>query len=375
ASVQCLTASINSGRLSWNPGLAASTSEDGSYEISNLSPGRYRLRLDERRVPAFDLPVHVAGRLPTEVYPLQFYPNAADEAGAQTIRIEPGGHIQADFTVSPVPAFRVSGTVNLRDQYVNLSLENSSGTEAVPPMGQSNGRWSLSAPSGSWKVVANVFGNTQEYAEQSFDLRGNDLSNINLTLQPLPKIRVHISDPEASPSRYVQVTFSSPNRSAFSIAASQDNPESPQGLLPGAYQVSVSVANGSCIDTVTSGNTDLSRDPLIGSPGGTPAPIDVSLRSDCASLTVHAADGTLPASVLLISDNHVIEPAMQEAPAGTSEFANVSPGQYVVYAFSSLDDLEYANPEALREYSGQSVTLAPKEHAEVKIAIAARGGQ
>jgi hypothetical protein len=377
ANVQCLEANIDTGRLAWNHRGMAFTGEDGSYEISNLPPGRYRLRLDQMQVPAFDMPLRVAGRIPIEVYPFEFYPNAPDEAGAQTLQLGAGSHLKADFTVTAVPAFRVTGTVTSPVQYFGLYLENSSGTPVGPTSGNSDRRWSLNIPAGSWKVVADVQGNPRYYAERIFDVRSRDVPNINLTLQPLRDIPIRVTGPAGSASHYVQIGLTNKKETRFSDAAGEDGSARVQNVPPGRYRVFTQFpGHDACIDTITSGSVDLSRDELTVSAGINPAPIDVALRSDCAELSVDLNSAEVSAAtVLLLPESRFLNPIVLEAQSGTVHFPKLSPGQYVAYAFSSIDDLEYANPEALREYSGQSITLTPNEHAEVKLAVNQRGGQ
>ncbi|MBV8072346.1 MAG: hypothetical protein JO270_20760 [Acidobacteriaceae bacterium] len=143
-----------------------------------------------------------------------------------------------------------------------------------------------------------------------------------------------------------------------------------QNAPPGSYAVSVpGTGSNGCIDTVMSGASDLSRDYLVISAGGSPAPIDVTLRADCASLTVNLDSGSnSQATVLLIANNRLVQPFIGSR-GGTAHFGNLPPGDYIVYAFSSVDDLEYANPEVMRACSGQSITLSPNQQAELKIGV------
>lgn len=383
ADVEATSSIIANGRRSWGIQNHGQTGEDGAYELSGLMPGTYRLRLNQMRVPPFDLPMHAAGRLPTELYPLQFYPNASDEAAAQSIQLEPGRHAEADFTVSAVPGFAVGGTLSGCLTGCMLTLETPAGIQIASFGWGVNTRWHLRAvPAGSWKIVAQEMdgpGGQLSYGEQSFDIRSNALQNVNIVMQPLPDIPVRITGPDSSASNFAQISLSSSNNSYSSNAAA--GPENGgariQRVLPGVYRVSASATAGNvCIDTVMSGNTDLSRDDLTVSAGVAPVPIDVSLRSDCASVSVavNLPASSASASILLISSNRLFEPRIMEITASASaELANIPPGEYRVYAFSSVDDLEYANPEALREYSGQSITLAPNENAHIKVEFIQRG--
>jgi hypothetical protein len=45
----------------------------------------------------------------------------------------------------------------------------------------------------------------------------------------------------------------------------------------------------------------------------------------------------------------------------------LSPGVYHVYAFTSIDELEYANPEVMRDFPSQEVELAPNQSLELTL--------
>lgn len=51
---------------------------------------------------------------------------------------------------------------------------------------------------------------------------------------------------------------------------------------------------------------------------------------------------------------------------------NLSAGTYQVFAFANVDGLEYANPEAMRNYSGQSVTLEAGQTKDITVEISER---
>jgi len=55
-------------------------------------------------------------------------------------------------------------------------------------------------------------------------------------------------------------------------------------------------------------------------------------------------------------------------PDGNFQFMNLAPGDYSLYAFVKLDDIEYSNPQVLRGYNlGAKVRVTAREHQEVRI--------
>jgi hypothetical protein len=49
----------------------------------------------------------------------------------------------------------------------------------------------------------------------------------------------------------------------------------------------------------------------------------------------------------------------------------LAPGEYLVFAFDHIDNVEYSNPEALQNYSSRAtqVTLSANQHAKVALEL------
>jgi hypothetical protein len=58
---------------------------------------------------------------------------------------------------------------------------------------------------------------------------------------------------------------------------------------------------------------------------------------------------------------------------GAFSLSGLTPGDYTVYAFTDISGLEYTNPEALREFSGQKITLGPGAKAALQLNLITRG--
>jgi hypothetical protein len=64
-------------------------------------------------------------------------------------------------------------------------------------------------------------------------------------------------------------------------------------------------------------------------------------------------------------------PGTAGSSVGSTQFT-LSPGSYQVFAFSRVEGLEYANPEALRAYPSQSVTLEAGQKMDLTLDLAER---
>ncbi len=107
--------------------------------------------------------------------------------------------------------------------------------------------------------------------------------------------------------------------------------------------------------------------------------MEVALGNDAADLrgTVKDAAPNVPVTVVVVATRGVrIAPRTvsftpQAANGSPVEFSlsGIAPGEYLVFAFDHIDNVEYANPDALRPYlSGAShVTLTANQTAKVEL--------
>jgi hypothetical protein len=141
--------------------------------------------------------------------------------------------------------------------------------------------------------------------------------------------------------------------------------------MPGAYWVHTHVAKGFCEASFTAGGANLAREPVIMGLSGTTAPMDLTVRNDCARMNLSLpkelytfAAGEEPYYTVYVVpdfDSTVdVEPrTLRPSTGGTVTLDDLAPGSYHVYVFSAPVRLEYRNPAALAALAGQSVTLSP----------------
>jgi Carboxypeptidase regulatory-like domain len=367
--VQLLTGQIVQGRRTWQQRALTNTDEDGAYSFASLPAGRYLLRTLIHPFPGTD------PSAPPLVYGPRYYPGAADLASAQAIAVTAGQDSTVELSLQPEYAFSVSGSlagILPLDQLPAFSLTDGDGqTLALEPSGLHMGKFKLEhIPSGSWTVA---LGNL---ARQDFTVNGADVSGLQLVVQPLADIPVTV---KRTTARFPQIQliplqssnfFYSPQPQMPLPAAGVDIQMRFTNVAAGRYRLAVSVGGSECVASALSGSTDLTRDDLIVSPGSQPEPMSISIDSSCATLS-----GSVTASSGQSARGFAV--AVPEAPQAGAKFTlladakfiltGLSPGAYRIYAFSDLDDLEYANREALREYRGQRVDLQAGQQATVTV--------
>jgi hypothetical protein len=91
-------------------------------------------------------------------------------------------------------------------------------------------------------------------------------------------------------------------------------------------------------------------------------PMEIVLRDDSASLSgmVKSSDANQPAATVVV----VAQPAGKATPRVVRGVGNdfsvsgLAPGEYLVFAFDSIDGMEYGNPDAFASYASQAAHIA-----------------
>lgn len=408
--VQVLAEQIVNGHKQWQARNGSNSDDDGSYHIEDLLPGRYIVLANAHALvgPAWDAP-------PEVIAPV-YYPKARDLASAQIIDVRPGETFRADFHLRPERGYRITGHLSgiPAGWGVALLLQDSGG-QTVYLGGQKvdTVRQSFvvqTVPSGTWTFIVganDAEGHSYE-ARQQVTVSGADINNLEIQLHPGASIPITMNHAANQTQPRSQSPFpqSSDEPGVNPVLISADGPmlrtytmtphEDPSVLsfdnvAEGKYKLDVQSLGTECLESAWYGNVNLSEDYLVVGPGGATQPLIINVRGDCASLRAKIAPGQNQASgfLVIVPSSSFAEPkvwpimAQSSSPAGApfygmSSFyvasATLSPGDYRVFAFTSLDGLEYANPDALRDYPSQSINLDPGQKLELTVKLTDRKG-
>jgi len=155
----------------------------------------------------------------------------------------------------------------------------------------------------------------------------------------------------------------------------------------GSYWAHTTISqHGLCMASFTAGGANLATEPLVVGPAGVTASLDMTLRDDCAQLTLMLpAAGTAPASgeelwytVYVVPDTEstdsVVQQTLRPSSGGSYTVEGLTPGSYHVYTFVAPLVLEYHNPAALAALPtpGQAVTLSPGAAGRLVLEVPAR---
>ena len=366
--VQCMQEMIVNGRKRWQPSSGASTDDTGHFLIGDLSGGAYIVHTGQLSLYPGIMPRSEAARY---IYPETYYPNGSSLELAQYIEVGAGEDAKVDIAVHSTRGAKVSLTTEPSYPNVIASINDGENRYAFKNA-RSNGKGILTfaaVPSGTWKIeVHGPFsggpnqGEQPLYGEATVEVGSTDITNLKIPLNKLPDIAVSISG--GAPGG-VSLQLMSNNGINGGGQPDQSGGFVITGVAPGSYSVVVQPRD-TCLISMMSGSVDLLRDELVVSAGASVAPIQIVKGDNCGSLNLTAKTA---ATAILLSNSKAFEPQIFGlSPQGTTATA-LREGEYRIYAFDDITNVEYANPEAMRNYKSQTVQLEAGQKQTVQLEV------
>lgn len=391
---------VMNGRKQWNQQSQARTDENGEFRAANLIPGTYYMLAQAQR-PATER----AAAEPNIGYPPTYFPGAPDLSAASPIEVRGGQSVQLDFRLRSQLVYEVAGSVTgiapeqrgANIEFLNRSGDPVSGNVRFNP---DDASFSARLPAGTYTVRATSFNRQGPAARASATITvAANVSGIRLPLLPGATIPVVVkteftSQPssanlaggtsktgsDSKPAQYasVQLTGLDGVTSGYSTydAADDNAPLTLRNVEPGRYTVQISPRGPWYVQSAAHGQTDVLREDLVMAQGDA-SPIEIVLRDDGGSVAGSAtADNVaVPAVVLVVPERRSTAPQTQYASERGFTINTLAPGDYLLFAFDSVDGLEYTNREALEPYASRAarVTVNSKGNATVTLALIKRG--
>jgi hypothetical protein len=388
------------GRKRWEQRGMTETDEDGRFRFPNLTPGTYYLAAGPSNVGTQLL---AADEKPKTGFALVYYPGVPDVSSASPIQLSPGQQTEADFSLSVVPVYQLSGTVTgyLPEQGVGIQIFNPSGDEVQLPTSfnmESGAIHVDNVPAGSYIVRA--FCQTVAQTLRA-EVRVNVASNpesLRLVLGPAISIPVVVRM-ESRSSSNLAAAGTNPNQGSQPVSvrlisnetASPEVDSTPvqqgqgrgalmlQNVDSGTYAVDVAAQAPWYVQSATYGQTNILYDDLLAATGGPSYPIEIVLRDDSASIagTIKSSDGNVSQATIIVLSQPAsrITPKTAQAGSGGFNVAGLAPGEYLVFAFDQVDGMEYSNSDVLRGYASEAahITLSPNQNAQVVVDLIRTG--
>ncbi len=414
---------IHSGRAVWVQAGATRTNGDGSYRFAGLPAGSY-IVYTQPTLESEPAVTAVASGQKNGVtrfgFPAVFYPDARDFSGAGRIQLTDGQQASANMLLALEPFHSVAavgflaGTPNVAMlPAISASILDASGhlLPYTPQYDDATHSIQASLPDGSYMIlmqgVTPVGLRVNGQGGVSVRTRGGPsqyagMTEFTVAGHPIAGLRVPLGPPHPAPVlvRYLHIGVAASaartNGSDDSNASITLQAEQADGLpvpdlggsqipvgddsfdlsvpWPGTYWFTVYIPQKNlCADSLKGGGANLAREPLALSSLATSAPMELTLRDDCAQLSLTLPEGLAQFApgeepfytVYVVPDFDTVQdiPPMAVHPSSgaTLTVDGLTPGNYHVYTFASPVRLEYRNRAVLAALPnpGQAVTLAP----------------
>jgi hypothetical protein len=392
--VRVLGSRIRQGRRYWDMQGAGQTDELGKYRVGNLRPGKYYVSVG----PSFRSVGHIGeGVAARDIgYPRLFYPNVAELEGAAPVEVFPGKALRLELALTTVPVYRISGAVvggsPGQPCFVQLADASSENVPIGARFNQATGVFRSGViPAGFYTLRANCGGDGESSVRGRLSLRvDSNQSNLMVPVAPVVSIPIIFrrngvgeDGNNRDPAGRVLLTqnhLGVMRRDVWSQLGENEGQRRVvlKGVEPGTYWADIRSNRGWYVESARCGSVDLMIDDLTVPEGGTTEAIEITLRDDGATLSGSVRGGsgetTATGAVLLVPGRAPRLAQVTQVMDGTFKIADLAPGSYRVLALDRTDDLEYTNPEALRDYvaKAQEVTLGPKQEARVDLELLRR---
>jgi hypothetical protein len=424
--VLLLRKTLQGGHVIWRSTENTRTNSDGAYRFAGLDESDYAIATE----PARDS--DIAGNLVTQNsdgkvawsgYAAAYYPDAREFSGAAKFHLRSGETVQANLTLKLEPFYLVraslppaKGDEKSAVDYAPTLLDTQGRSLPYPAQYEAETRTvQAMLPDGNYSLQVTALKRHQlrfATARNGMDDGGVVLqgtTDFTVSGHPISSLRASLAQRASNPL-VVSVTRAPGPRSSggsiervfISVSQAVDSlvdgmwTEFAHGtvpgqldttvLAPGSYWVHTSIGQpGLCEASFTAGGASLAREPLAVGSGGATAPLALSLRDDCAKLTLNMpvnlqspVAGEEPAYTVYVVpdfDSTVDSAPMTLRPSsGSITLDNLTPGSYHVYTFPGPVEMEYRNREALAALpnAGQTIALDPSSNATLIVEAPAR---
>lgn len=405
--INVLVLRVNEGRRELqSEGWNATTDEDGNFRITGLVPGQYYVRANASWASRVILGAQSDNG--GEAYPASVYfPASSDIAGAERLELTGGQRKEVHFVLKTVPSFRIAGVVSRPDGWkLNPPVFVDDAQQPVVTVNRfdlQGGAFEFRAvPAGNYLLLISGMNAEGQYSVnyQRFAVHST-LAGLRLSLQPgfdIPiiehvdflhreAVRGHCTSTgrsgethESDCSDYPGVRLELHSLDFSHIQFNSDYgplkaKPSVRGVMPGKYNVRAMPMFGGYVQSVRSGGVDLLREPLVVPEDGNVDPIEVVLRDDGATLKIKIRDAKPSEPTLVLVFPESLGDAQPQSTATTLAdevyLGPVPPGAYKVFAFDSVEQVNYASGEDLAKYAEQatSVRLGANDNASVVVEL------
>lgn len=400
-----LTAGVDATRLRGR----TTTDDQGAYHFAHLFPGRYLVAVSARpwyaRHPLKWIPVPVGAdgvstgtmiaeedpsaqseSQPLDVaYPITYYDGAIDGNRATPIILGRGEKAVADVSLHPVTALHVR---------INLDREAGGGSVVTlerrvldgPPIqveadrrSDSKGEVISGIPPGHYIMrtyAVGKTGNPEATPTREIDINESGMLDKDQGGSDIP-VSAELRFASEAPRQALLQLLNKKNRYVFSERVGSDgNVVFKQGIVPGSYEISVTNTPDLYLKSIVATGARVSGRTMEVAPG---AAVKLTItaargRGDITGVALRDDKPFAGAMVVLVpadpGHNQILFRRDQSDSDGTFTLPSVVPGAYTALAIEDGWELEWTNPDVLRNYTSRGVAVHVQANGKYDIKVA-----
>jgi hypothetical protein len=395
AQLMLFSRNTDNGRRAIRPRGRQMTDDQGRYHFNHLSTGMYYVAVSAhpwfRRYVQPRMVVDASGLPKMQdidpaldvAYPITYYPNTTDADAAGAVMLHPGDRISVDFALTPVRALHVTvhtgtGTDNATTMFMehvfgNSQVSVSGATMSRPGTGEAE---VTGLAPGSYTVRQR--GRGGDGPTQEVDLRTN--TEIDGTgASGLEKIRGHVTfEGTSKPQRLFVQLLDVDSEQRVNVPVNDDGTFEAQPSHAGKYSVVIANTPRVAIRNLSATGARLTGRTLEFT-GAQPVELTITVAEGMGTINgtvIRDGNPVSGAMVVLVpadpANNNPLFRRDQSDSDGSFTLAEVVPGKYKVVAIQNGWDLEWATPEVLRPYLGNSTAVVVDGKNEYDIKVAAQ---
>ena len=377
--VSVMAARVVDGKFSFQPAAGVNSNDIGEFRVANLAAGRY-IVCAHRNAPAPTLTT-VSTVNPTTLADT-CYPGPLEGGQSSTMKIDAGRESRVDFTMVPVSAVHVRGTVSGqpagRGFGITLTRDPGPGYGVnYPGSVRPDGKFDTAGvPPGAYLLVGNLDdGGRRLYARVPVNVGQADVDNLQVPMQPGFSLTAVVRLDSSHDTRPIpqfgavlrpaetgggggQTKWSEDHRS---IVFSE--------LVPRDYQLIVNPVAPFYVQSATIGGQDILRTEAALRPGS--GQIEIVLRDDGGAIEGDVSDDMgNPISAGVMAIPRAGRPVTGfAATGGYFKLQNLAPGDYTLYAWDDPQEVAWADADWMKPLAakGVAVTATAGQTAQIKL--------
>jgi hypothetical protein len=345
----------------------------GAYTCRSLPHGHYIVIAQSTQSPHLDYG-KLDAKIP-DVYPATFYPNSKIIEDALTIDLHDGENFSADLRLLPSPAVVVSGSLpsSAKTATVVVSLDlngNSIGSGLSVHFEPKLGKFKIpSISDGKYQISAKWTVDGLEHRGSVIAALGPSFSSSvtvseNFSARVDGAIRLNSPSPIKFPTLVALERNENGNAEHYTTRIRNDGSFTFLSMQPGKYMVRLLNSGSMYVHGVFAQGKELSDQTILIATDTRMMSLEIGVSINGASISgsIAQSDVTDENTGVVIQDVQTGETIVAKVDANRSFLiTGLAPGEYRLFAWPSVNDVPYKDPQFLRRYADQSETISVEE--------------